>query len=423
MSVGEAAFRRAPVRLLVAIVVVAVLGCSNSVQTATLTTNLPQLISYTDRFNATSDLFKITVRYAATPADFELEIDGNSDLIAGTSLRSVTAIDRFADVSAVLEALDRSSFYPGLLRLGEHDGKQLLLPLSFNIPMMIFSSTVSDKIASGVTLEIDELRKLTVKFESDPHGDGTRMAFSARWDGAVAYLFTRFFDVDFRETDQALPAWNDVRLQEAVDYIRAWSREINGGSEREDAFQSTYLYDPGYKLVSDERIRFSHMGLDDYLHVPGEIRERLDFRWLSHDGSIPVDEDIVFVGRLRSAKNRRAADAFLVWILDPRVQAELLEIDRYRRVRGFGFAGGFSGIKSTNTGALSRLFPEVRGRAPLATSLRFPSRIPVDWPLIRTMVVYPWLLEESAAERSGDSLSEHILQWRRGRPAIDPSRR
>ena len=132
---------------------------------------------------------------------------------------------------------------------------------------------------------------------------------------------------------------------------------------------------------------------------------------------------MVFVGRMRSARNRRAADAFLAWILDPDVQAELLEIDRYRRVRGFGFAGGFSGIESTNTGALSRLFPEVRGRAPSSASLQFPFRIPVEWPLIRTTVVYPWLLEESAAETRGELLSEHILQWRRDRPDSDPSRR
>ena len=177
--------------------------------------------------------------------------------------------------------------------------------------MMIFPSTDSDQIASSVTLEVDELRRMAVEFGSDPFGDGTRMAFSARWDGAVAYLFTRFFDVDFRETDEALAAWNEVRLQETLNYIRAWSKEVNGGSEQEDAFQSTYLYDPGYRLVADERIRFAHMGLDDYLHVPGEIRERLDFRWLSHNGSIPVDEDMVFVGRMRSARNRRAADAFL----------------------------------------------------------------------------------------------------------------
>lgn len=422
MSVGESAIRQARVWLL-GIAVVAVFGCSNSVQTATLTTNLPQLISYTERFNATSDLFKVTVRYAATPADFELDDEGTSDLIAGTNLRSVTTIDRFVDISGVLETLDRSSFYPGLLRLGESDGKQFLLPLSFNIPMMIFPSTDSDQIASSVTLEVDELRRMAVEFESDPFGDGTRMAFSARWDGAVAYLFTRFFDVDFRETDEALAAWNEVRLQETLNYIRAWSKEVNGGSEQEDAFQSTYLNDPGYRLVADERIRFAHMGLDDYLHVPGEIRERLDFRWLSHNGSIPVDEDMVFVGRMRSARNRRAADAFLAWILDPDVQAELLEIDRYRRVRGFGFAGGFSGIESTNTGALSRLFPEVRGRAPSSASLQFPSRIPVEWPLIRTTVVYPWLLEESAAETRGELLSEHILQWRRDRPDSDPSRR
>ena len=201
-----------------------------------------------------------------------------------------------------------------------------------------------------------------------------------------------------------------------MEYLAAWSTELNGGIEVEDAFIRKYLYDPPYRLVADMRIRFAFSTIDEYLNVPAAIGERLDFRWPSRGDSVYVEEDPVFIGRTRESRNRKASIAFLSWLFRQETQSELLEIDRYRRVRGFGIVGGFSALKSVNNDELVRLYPFLRGRIPTEANLNFPARLPASWPSIREEVIYPWMTEASATPSEAEPLADALLEWLRLRP-------
>ena len=458
MSRNEQARMKNLARLCSLLLIATISACGDFTNgTAVLATNLPQLIPYIEQFNALSDEYKIAVRFIDDPTNIAGILSGTRsgtatqpviqpaapfeassavanaasaapgtasarsaitgtleppDLIAGVGIGSITTIDQFADLSSVIEDIGESIFYKKLLDLGKLDDEQLLLPLSFTLPMIVINTNDTGYIENEATIEIDELRRLSGEIE----GEAARMGFSPRWNPGAAYLYTRFFDVDFHETAEALPAWNDVRLREAVAYIHTWSAELNGGAEREEEFARTYLYDPGYRLVADGRIRFATMSFGDYRNVPGEIRERLDFRWLSSSNSVPVDEDIVFVGRIRSAKSRRAANAFLLWLFNIETQKNLLETDRSRRVRGFGFAGGFSSIVAINSEALPRLYSEIAGKIPPPQQIIFPRRLPASWLEIREDVIEPWLIAESRTAIVEEPLADRILEWQRQQP-------
>ena len=387
-------------------------GFSNG-RVAELVTDLPQLVSYAEHFNSVSESYKLSVRYNETPWATVIEESRSADLVAGIGLNSLPVVRAFSELGDIFDEVPPESFYEELLRLGVQAEKQLVLPLSFEIPMLIMRSSDSDVLSDGSTIDIDELRSLSEAFTASGEN---RIGFSPRWFPEAAYLFTRFFDVGFHQTEEALVAWNDSLLRSAVRYLATWSIELNGGAAAEELFRSKYMYDPPYKLIAERRIRFAPTDMRTFLTVPAEIGEQIEFRWLVRDGTINVDEDITFIGRLKTSRNKRAADAFLRWLFAPQTQDQLLEVDRHRRVRGFGFAGGFSSLKSVNSDSLPRYYSFLLGRIPAESDLRFPARLPANWPDIRINVIYPWLVEQSGIEETTTPLNTQLQQWRRQQP-------
>lgn len=378
---------------------------------AQLVTNLPQIVSYVERFNALSNEHKVSVTYLDEPWRYRQDLDSIPELVVGTGLTSGALMPGFADQTRLLESIGPERFYPDLLVWGQSEGKQLVIPLSFALPMVMMRSGDTESIESTHSIDIDELRQLSAEITDQDH-----IGFSHRWQPDAAYLFTRFFGVGFHQTDEGVPAWNESRLREAVGYLSAWSSELNGGPEQEAQFERTYLHDPPYRLVADGRVRFALTTLDEYLNIPAEIAEQIDFRWFARAGSIPVSESIVGVASPKGGAATRSAGEFLTWLLDADTQERLLEIDRYRRVRGFGFAGGFSSMKTVNTEALGRYYPFLIGRIPSESALDFPPRLPSNWPEIRSNVIDPWLLEQSELETIDSSLSDRLLEWQRQHP-------
>ena len=386
-------------------------GCTGSSNRAVaiLATNLPHVVSYVEQFNGQSDTYKISVAYLEKPTGFDTEYP--PDLIVGPGLEGAETIVLFADIGGIIESIGRDEFYRELLARGMFAENQLLIPLSFNLPILLTHISDSESFESESILEIDDMRRLSGDFSNE-----TRLGFLPRMDSPTAYLFTRFFDVRFHETDQGVTAWNESLLRETVEYLYTWSDELNGGTENEESYARKYLFDPPYKLVADKRIRFAVSAIDEYLNVPAEIGEQLDIRWPAHDGLVYPDEDIVFIGRPKNSRNKKAATAFLTWLFRTETQSRLLEIERYRRVRGFGIAGGFSALKTINSDELVNIYPFLRGRMPAESNLRFPERLSSEWPIIRDEVIYPWLIEQSSRGTVSEPLGSVLLEWRRLRP-------
>jgi hypothetical protein len=407
--------RRAATAISVATLLLAALlsGCTGrpNRSVAVLVTDMPQALSWAEQFNAVSPVYKISVTWRDAPWRAPAEGGLTGDLVAGRGLTAQSAMGRFSDLTKLLEKIGTVEFYERFLDLGADEGRQLLLPLSFTLPIILVGNEDAERIASGSLIEIDELRLLSAESVT-----ATTMGFSPRWNPDSMYLIARLFGVAFRETAQSVPTWNDSLLREAVRYLGAWSQELNGGIEREELFEEKYLQGPDYRFVADGTIRFAATTMNTWTNLPAVVAERVDFRWLSNGGTIMVDEDVVMIGRPKGSTSPKAAEEFLLWLFKAETQKKILETDRYRRFRGFGFAGGFSSIPSVNRDALVQIHPFLRGRIPPEQSLRFPERLPSNWPELRSEIVVPWLLEQSRRAEVEEPLSDRFLAWQREHP-------
>ena len=112
---------------------------------ATIWTDVPSLVSYAELFNASHEDVKVVVVYkksvasAMPPAKDEEE----PDLVLGSWLKNSGTRRYFSTLDYVLseQKISRSSFYKQLIDYGEINEKQYLLPVSFNLPAIIYSKS------------------------------------------------------------------------------------------------------------------------------------------------------------------------------------------------------------------------------------------------------------------------------------------
>ena len=129
-------FKKGVFILLLAFVLI---SCSNN-KTAQIWTDRPELAFYAEYFNAVQNQYKVSVRHMAFPTA-ELRRSNSPDLIVASWLKnsSTTANFRSLDNLFGTNKLSRSIFYHHLLTGGRINRNQYLLPVSFNIPALMFS--------------------------------------------------------------------------------------------------------------------------------------------------------------------------------------------------------------------------------------------------------------------------------------------
>ena len=212
--------------------------------TAILWTDEREFALYAGYFNAAQDRFKVEPRYFEAPAQKLTETGANPDLVIGSWLKSASTrnlfvpLDRFLRQNWELKA----SFYPHLLALGSIEGRQYLLPVSFNIPALVFARDRSPELSNPFTIGLGEIQEKGREYNVESGGVYTRLGFSPAWDRGFLYLTAVLFNASFREA--APLAWDGEALERAIAYIRAWIDGANSGIQAEDDFSFKYLYEP-----------------------------------------------------------------------------------------------------------------------------------------------------------------------------------
>lgn len=390
-------------------------------ESAVISTNLPAIAAYVDIFNVSQSEYKIRLTYADAPIE-RLGVDDTvPDLVIGEELGFTDRIELFRPLDHLFKEgfLKKGTFYRHALVLGERDGVQYLLPVSFDIPAVIFRGSESREI-SPLVISIDGFRERAGTLNTlNKDGSYTTMGYSPRWRPEFLPSFAALFGTAIRESAENTLAWNRSAMDETIGYARSWIEELNGGLQAEDAFREKYLYDPEYKLIRTARIGFSIMSGSDFYLMPEENRAQLDFRWLSHEDRIPVLENIVFLGIPKNSRNRPAAEAFIRWFFLPETQMKLMESAKLKQVRTFGLAGGLSSVMQVNEQVFPKVYPLLVGHIPPQEYFLFPSHLPSDWLAMKREVLVPWLLEaigtDAEAAATPTPLHDRIASWRLSR--------
>jgi ABC-type glycerol-3-phosphate transport system substrate-binding protein len=409
--------RRAGCSALAALAVCALLaGCSLIREpTVRMVTDRAEMAAYVDRFNALQSDVRIELSWTEAPSQSVL--DGvQADLAVGEWLASPAVLDRFDSLGDIIKPgrIDPSWFYAGLLAMGSRDNRTVLVPLSFDLPAIVFYRPDMHAELSSMFMPLDMLRALSKAFNAPEKSGGfSAMGFSPLWNQDFLDCASLLFGARFRPGRNGLPAWDQDGLGKTVDFTRSWLADVNGGALADDAFTSKNWVQPWYKLISGKKILFALASFTDYFALPEEKRRDMDFRWLSLGNSIPVMNDALFAGVLKSSRNKRGAKAFLEWFCSPSVQRSLLDVNQARRIGVFGVTDGFSSLKSINEKELPQRYPFLLGHIPSESILTFPETLPDNWLAVRDQVIRPWI-RQSASGTVGQPLEKLLDDWAKG---------
>jgi hypothetical protein len=383
-----------------------------------LATDRPELASFVEQFNATQVDLRVQLRYRSSPEE-ALRREQGVDLLIGTRLAGAGEVRALESLEDLFRAgrLAREDFYAPLLAAGAPERRQVLLPLSFCLPAVVFLPYNLGEAPPNLAITLDFLRQSGGQYNQRVRDLLVREGFSPLWDPEFLLAAAELGGARFRLESGTL-GWNPRALEETIGYLRDWVRTTNGGMEAEAAFAAKYLYLPPGRLLDDKRIQFYLLRSCDLMRALDEQKEEADFRWLAGPEKILVSDEILFAGIPRGSHRKSQAKTFLLWLFRSETQSRLLEISRRQRLGVFGIAGGFSSLKSVNELAFPQYYPRLMGRIPPEELLYVPGPLPESWPEIKSQVLVPWLRQAVGAPGeagSSEQLAERLKSARLNR--------
>ena len=383
-------------------------GCSLKRETLiTIWTNIPEFTEYGELFNNTHDKKKVVLVYKKNPSEaIASKTEKNPpDIVVAPWLRTDKTSRYFRAIDTIFDGggLSHSIFYPPLLEAGKIRQAYYLLPVSFNLPAVIFSKENTAAVEDNYTLSIEQIKKAGSAF-NELHKNGTysRMGFVPQAGNSFLYFAVKAKGAQFREYKSSF-TWNADKLSDAIAYLKNWSKTVNTSSETEQDFAYKYLSMPNFKRVTSGRTLFAYITSDALFSLTPEQSEQLDYRWIYENNKIPIEDSFVTLGIPKHAKHASAAYDFIEWFLSAETQRAILERKAKQNldIHQFGIAGGFSSIKEVNEHILPLYKTMLLRNTPPTDMLGVPEKLPADWELIKEQTVIPYLRDE--IKNTGDT--------------------
>jgi len=265
------------------------ISCDNT-KTAVIWTDRAELAFYAEYFNSVQNQYKVSVRYMEFPTA-ELGRANSPDIIVASWLKNSTTPVVFKSLDNLFgnQKLSRNSFYPGLLNVGRIERNQYLLPVSFNIPALIFSKDREQYLSNQFTINFDEVKELSKGFNTISRGAYTQMGFSPLWDINFLLTVSILAGASFREAEPL--AWDSMALERSMLFINDWIKEINTSHQAEEDFTFKYFFVPPERLIQTERILFSYIDSRDLFLLSEDSKNFLDFRWIMEQNRVTITDD------------------------------------------------------------------------------------------------------------------------------------
>lgn len=392
-------------------------SCANKVPRLVLWTDCVDFVSYTELFNSSQDKVKVIAIYkddltgSLPPAKNERR----PDIIAGAFLRNGMQKKYFSRIDSLFgkNALSKEIFYSSILESGQYKEKQYLLPVSFNLPALVFQTDNYGYVRNAF-LSFDDIKEISEKFNSkDGAGAYSAMAFGPHWNPDFLYLFLKNTGVNYIVQDDEF-AYTEDTFQNAVNSISEWSEQINGGVRNELDFAFNFLYTPFYEQVQSGRSLFAYATSDQIFSLTEDQIKELDFHWICNDGKIQIEDDAIMMGIYSASKNKAAAKKFLLWFMNEDSQKKMLErkFAMKLRTQTFGIAGGFSSMQSVNQNVFPSYYRPLMSNVPRSDYLEMPQVFMPDWSCIKSKIIVPFILnstEEAAQTKSLAALYDEYV--------------
>ena len=397
------------------ITAVILISCDN-IKTVEIWTDRPELALYGEFFNTIQSQYKVSVKYAEYPVS-ALSRSNSPDIIVASWLKNSSTGAYFRSLNDLFRAdkLSRNVFYPRLLAVGRIDRNQYLLPVSFNIPALIFSKDREQDLSNQFTIGFNEIKTLSKSFNAVSRGVYTRLGFSPIWNDNFLLATSILSDVSFREASPL--AWDSAALERSMVFINEWTNEVNTSIQADEEFTFKYFFEPPEKLLQSGRILFSYKESNELFLWSEESKNNLDFRWIMENEQIPITDNSVYLGIPKWSKSWQTAGEFIVWFFKVENQRLLLDYSRVNRINEtiFGICGGFSSLSPVTEQVYPLFYPELLGRMPPYDNFMYPNILPANWIDIKERVVLPYLHDRVRHTIASDiyPLERRLSDWMR----------
>lgn len=391
---------------------------SKTVKPAIIWTNKAEFASYAEVFNSTHDDAKVIVIYKEEPARSlpPARDEQAPDIVIGSWLKNSRTRKFFTPVDYLLteRSINTSLFYPSLIEYGVINDKQYLLPVSFNLPMIVYHTKNETLIPNTDFITVEQIEEIALQFNAKNKSDAfTAMGYAPSWDGDFLYLVSKLNGADYMEKGTSFTC-NTESLSKTIEFFRNWTDSGNTDTVSELNFQFKYLYMPKYKQISTDRCLFAYMPSNEYFAIP-DYQAGISFKWIVHDNTIPVEDDINMMGLYKGSKNLKSAEEFIAWFVQESTQSTLLNRTQKMELNNssFGIAGGFSALRNVNKAVYPRFYIQLLTHMPADNTITTSHILPYRWSSLKERVIIPYLSENSSSPVAEDAstLEDRIAEW------------
>ena len=381
-------------------------------------TSCAEFAQYTELFNNTHQGSNAVIVYKENPAQ-ELPPAKDElppDIVIGSWLCTDKTSRQFKSLDYLFDrqTISSSMFYEQLLESGKVRKTQYLLPVSFNLPAVIFSNSNSSRVSENYTLTLDQIKSAGMNYnEKNKKGTFSKIGFIPSANADFLYLTTKLYGADFRE-EKGQIVWNDLRLRNAVNYMRDWITSTNDSVQEEQDFAYKYLFMPDYRQVTSGRTLFAYTTSNKMFGNMKAQELDIDYRWVTGDGFIPIEDSFTMMGIYKKAQNEQGATEFLSWFFNSENQQAIIErkIDMNLNNEMFGIADGFSSIRDVTEHVLPVYYNQLLTNLPPSKLLKVPQKLPARWDSYKAVVVEPYLNEAITTDKKV-SISDYESEWRK----------
>ena len=381
-------------------------------------TSCAEFAQYTELYNFTHPGSNAVIVYKENPAQ-ELPPAKDElppDIVIGSWLRTDKTQKQFKSLDYLFDrqTISSSMFYDQLLEAGKIRKTQYLLPVSFNLPAVIFAESNKGYISENYTMTLDQIKAAGLSYnDKNKKGTFSRIGFLPSANDDFLYLTTKLYRVDFRE-EKGQIVWSDLRLRNVVSYDRDWIINTNSSAQEEQDFAYKYLFMPDYRQVTSGRTLLAYTTSNKMFGYMKGQELNIDYRWIAGDGFIPIEDSLLMTGIYSKARNEQGATEFLTWFFDSENQKGIVErkIQMELNNEMFGIADGFSSLRDVTEHVLPIYYNQLLTNLPPAQLLKVPQKLPARWDSYKSVVVEPYLSSAITTD-SKASIADYEAEWRK----------
>lgn len=341
------------------------------------------------------------------------------DIIVGSWLRTDAPQKSFKSLDYLFDTKKLTSdiFYPQLLEAGKRKKVQYLLPVSFNLPAVIFSTENKELIPESYVLSLEQIRSTASAFNTKNKKDAyTKIGFTPLGNTDFLYLTAKIKGADFREEKGEI-TWNGQAMLNAISFLKDWVNTENTSAQIEEDFTFKYLFMPYYRQVSSGRTLYAYTTSDNLFKILKEQELSVDYRWVVENNSIFIEDSCTLMGIYEDAANQVGATEFISWFFQSENQRKILESKELLNLETdmFGIAGGFSSLRDVTEHILPVFYTQLLTNLPPAQMLTVPNQLPARWESYRTLVVEPYIKDSVTLEEGQPQPDHHDYEkeWRK----------